>query len=160
LNALCALAGSQFFDPDSLSHTLNHCLTHSDIWHLAPKPEPEEYSLPLSRTINRGPRHRLTECGVLEQLESGVITPLDTVGDWYTTSPASRIPAPIRTWVRTAFLEDSEWNQAVMAAPYFPTPGEQEVLDLLPILTDDDLPQICTLSCYRPLACVIYIWLV
>jgi hypothetical protein len=33
-----------------------------------------------------------------------------------------------------------------MAAPYFPTPGEQEVLDSLPIPTDDDIPQICTPS--------------
>jgi hypothetical protein len=32
-----------------------------------------------------------------------------------------------------------------MAAPYFPTPGEQEVLDSLPIPTDDDIPQLLTL---------------
>jgi hypothetical protein len=68
------------------------------------------------------------------------------MGDWYTTSPASHIPAPICTRVRTAFFKDSEWNQAVMAAPYFPTPGEQEILDSLPIPTDNDLPQIRTPS--------------
>jgi hypothetical protein len=39
LNALCAPTGSQFFDPESLSHTLNRCLTHSNIWYPGPEPE-------------------------------------------------------------------------------------------------------------------------
>jgi hypothetical protein len=96
--------------------------------------------------VNRGPHHHLTEQGVLEQLESGLIALLNIVGDWYTTSPASHIPALICTHVCTVFLEDSEWNQAVMATPSFPTPGEQEVLDSLPIPTDDNIPRIHTPS--------------
>jgi hypothetical protein len=52
LNALCSPTGTQFFYPHSLSHTLNRCLTHGDVWYPAPELEPEEYNLPLSCTIN------------------------------------------------------------------------------------------------------------
>jgi hypothetical protein len=149
LNTLCAPNESQFFDLLSLSTTLNRCLTHRYPWRPVPTPEPDTYvyNLPLSHSINPHKCHqRLTETGVLEQLEAGLISPLDIVGDWYTTFPASCIPVPIRVRVHNTFIADSEWNQAAMSAPYFPTPGKQEVLNSLPIPTDDDIPKLRTPS--------------